>query len=135
MALPLRHPRVWLVIGWSMVALAMLVSLLPGEKLPSTGVNDKLEHMLAYTVLTVWFTGIYPRTRYAVIAIGLFLMGALLEWAQGALNVGRESDFRDLIANVIGISIGISLALVWLGGWAQRIEAWAQRVEAWARKT
>lgn len=127
MPLPLRHPRVWLAIGWTMVALAMVASLLPGEKLPVTGVNDKLEHMFAYTVLAVWFAGIYPRSRYLVIGIGLFLMGAAIEWAQGVMNVGRQSDLRDLIANSIGISAGLTLAFAWLGGWTQRLEEWTSR--------
>jgi hypothetical protein len=127
MVLPLKHPRAWLVIGWVMVAFVILVSLLPGGKLPVTGVNDKVEHLLFYTLLAVWFAGIYPRSRYVVIGLGLFLMGAAIEWAQGAMNLGRQSDFRDLIANSVGISIGLCLALVWLGGWAQRLEARAPK--------
>lgn len=126
MLLPLKHPRVWLVIGWAMVALAILVSLLPGGKLPPTGVNDKFGHGLVYTLLAVWFAGIYPRSRYLVIGLGLFLMGVAVEWAQGAMNLGRQSDFRDVIANSVGISMGLCLALVWLGGWVQRLEARAK---------
>jgi VanZ family protein len=127
MLLPLRHPRAWLVIGWVMIVFAIVASLAPSHKLPVTGVSDKLEHALAYTVLAVWFAGIYPRSRYVIIAISLFVMGLLIEWAQGAMNLGRQSDFRDLIANSLGIAFGFALALTWLGGWAQRLEAWNRR--------
>ena len=127
MLLPLRHPRGWLVIGWAMIVFAILASLAPHEKLPHTGVNDKFEHTLAYTVLALWFAGIYPRSRYMIIAIGLFVMGLVIEWAQGAMNLGRQSDFRDLIANSVGIAFGLALALTWLGGWAQRLEAWSRK--------
>lgn len=127
MVLPLRHSRAWLVIGWCMVAGAVLASLLPTANLPTTGVNDKLEHSFAYALLTVWFAGIYPRSRYVLIAIGLFLLGLAIEWAQGAMALGRHSDFRDLIANTIGIGVGLTLALLWLGGWAQWLEARVRR--------
>lgn len=123
MVLPLRYARVWLVLGWCLITAAVLASLLPTAHLPSTGANDKFEHSLAYAVLTLWFTGIYPRSRYVLIAVGLFAMGLAIEWAQGAMALGRHSDFGDLIANTIGIAIGMTLALLWLGGWAQRIEA------------
>jgi VanZ family protein len=127
MLLALRHPRVWLVIGWLLVAASVYASLIPSYKLPPAGVNDKIEHFAAYVLLTLWFTGIYPRSRYVVIAIGLFCLGLFIEWAQGAMNVGRQADVRDILANSIGISVGVALALLWLGGWAQRLETWTRR--------
>jgi glycopeptide antibiotics resistance protein len=77
--------------------------------------------------MTVWFAGIYPRSRYALIALGLFLMGIVIEWVQGAMNLGRESDLRDVLANSVGIVAGLTLALAWLGGWAQRLESWTRK--------
>jgi VanZ family protein len=127
MVLALRHPRAWLVIGWSLVVLAVIASLAPGKSLPSTGLSDKLEHALAYTLLTVWFAGIYPRSRYFIIGFGLFCMGLLIEWAQGAMNLGRVSDAQDVIANTAGIVLGLILSFAGLGGWAQRVEALARR--------
>ncbi len=126
MVLPLRHSRAWLALGWLMVAGAIIVSLLPGEKLPPTGVSDKIEHAFAYMLLSVWFTGIYPRTRYPVIALALFAMGLLIEWCQGAMDLGRHSDLRDVLANSIGIAVGLTLSVLWLGAWAQRLEAWVR---------
>src|SRR5262245_45473662 len=115
MLLPLRHPRLWLVLGWVFVVLATVSGIVPSQALPQGG-NDKVEHMVGYALLTLWFTGIYPRSRYAMIAGLLFLMGLAIEWAQGAMHVGRSADFRDVIANVTGILIGLSLAWVALGG-------------------
>jgi VanZ family protein len=128
MLLPLRHPRLWLIIGWGFVALSTLANLVPAEKLPTPhGLNDKVEHMVGYALLSLWFAGIYPRSRYPMIAGGLFLMGVFIEWLQGAMHFGRTADFRDVIANVTGIAIGLSLAWFALGGWAQRVEAWTKR--------
>jgi VanZ family protein len=128
MLLPLRHPRFWLVLGWVFVAVATVASLVPVQRLPlPAGVNDKFAHVAGYGLLTLWFTGIYPRSRYVMIAIGLFLMGVLIEWAQGSMHVGRQADVRDVVANCAGIGVGLMLASVWLGGWAQRVEGWARR--------
>ena len=123
----LRYRRALLVIGWIMVAAAVLASLLPAQKLPVTGVSDKLEHAFAYMVLALWFAGVYPRSRYAFIALGLFTMGVVIEWAQGAMDLGRHSDFRDILANSTGIALGLTLALVGLGGWAHRLESLVRR--------
>lgn len=127
MRLVLRHPRFWLGAGWTLVIAAIVVSLMPGHSLPQTGFGDKVEHALAYTFLTLWFTGIYPRSSYARIGLGMLALGIGLEIAQGMLPFGRQMDFRDVIANSLGIALGLAIALMGLGGWAQRIEAWVRR--------
>ena len=124
--LPVRHPRLWLVIGWVLIALAVFVSLLPAASLPQIGVSDKFEHTSTYAFLALWFAGLYPRSRYVVIGLGLFAMGVTIEWAQGAMHMGRQSDYRDVIANSIGIVAGLLLAALWLGGWAERIDGWTR---------
>ena len=110
-----------------MVASALLVSLLPGESLPSTGMSDKLEHAIAYAILALWFAGIYPRSRYGLIALGLFIMGVGVEFAPGAMHLGRHADARDVVANTSGIAIGLTLALTVVGSWAQRLETLLNR--------
>lgn len=125
--LVLRHPRTWLVIGWTLVILATYVSLIPAKSLPSVGVSDKFEHAFGYAVLTLWFTGIYPRSRYLYIAIGMFLLGVTIEFLQGAMHLGRMRDYHDVIANTGGIAIGLIAARLGLGGWAQWIESKARQ--------
>lgn len=124
--LPVRHPRWWLVLGWAFILFAVIVCLLPGKALPNTGVNDKIEHWMLYAFLTVWFCGLYPRSRYVFIATALFLMGGGIELAQGAMHMGREADIRDVVANTAGIVVGLLLALAGLGGWAQWIDGWTR---------
>jgi VanZ family protein len=85
-------------------------------------VNDKVEHAAGYMVLTIWFAGMYPRSRYPWIAIALFAMGVMVEFLQGWMSVGRNRDALDVLANTTGIAIGLSLALTLLDGWAQRVE-------------
>jgi VanZ family protein len=122
MLLPLRHPRLWLGGGWVLVGLALLASLSPAQNLPDIGASDKLEHLTAYALMTLWFAGIYPRSRYIMIGIGMFLLGALIEAAQGSMSWGRQADVYDMLANTTGIVAGLIAAWLGLGGWAQRVE-------------
>ena len=127
MRLSLRHPWVWLGLGWTFIAFAIVVGLVPGQKLPPTGVSDKVEHAVAYTLLTLWFAGVYPRTSYWRVGLGMLALGVSIEIAQGLMPFGRQTDFRDVVANSLGIAVGLGIALIGLGGWAQRIESWARR--------
>src|SRR5690242_19926855 len=124
MLLPLRHPRVWLTLGWIAVALAIYFCLAPGGIPGLERANDKVMHIVGYLLLTVWFTGIYPRSRYIVISLLLLAMGILIEILQGAMHMGRMQELRDVYADAIGIIAGITLAFALLGGWAQRVESW-----------
>lgn len=123
MHLPLRYPRFWLAAGWSLIVLATIASLLPTQRLPQIGASDKLHHVAAYAAMALWFAGIYPKTRYVVIGLGLFVMGLIIEWAQSAMQLGRQAELYDVIANTSGIALGLFAAWLGLGGWAQRIEA------------
>jgi glycopeptide antibiotics resistance protein len=57
----------------------------------------------------------------------MFLLGIVIEIAQGLMPFGRQADLRDVFANSIGILLGFVIALMGVGGWAQRIEAWARK--------
>jgi VanZ family protein len=128
MLLALRHPRLWLVSGWILVVLAVIVSIMPLSEMPKMGgVSDKLEHAVAYSALALWFAGIYPKSRYPLIGVALLVMGIVIEGLQGAMNLGRHADMRDVYANTLGIVCGLLLALIWLGGWAQRVESWTKK--------
>ena len=128
--LSLRYPRLWLGLGWGAVALAILVCLAPIEKLPQPpNLSDKTEHFAAYLLLSVWFAGIYRRGRYWIIAAGLVVMGVLIEFAQGAMGLGRHADARDVIANCSGVLAGLLLCWFGLGAWAQWVESLVSKTQ------
>ncbi|MFL6548892.1 MAG: VanZ family protein [Povalibacter sp.] len=122
--LPVRHGKAWLATGWALVITAIVVCLLPGQDLPNTHVGDKYEHFICYAVLTSYFAGLYSRSSYWKIAVALLCMGIAIEFAQGAMHLGRNADPLDVVANSIGIVIGLVLSLAGLGRWAQWIDSW-----------
>jgi VanZ family protein len=124
--LSVRHTRAWRVLSCVVIVAAIVVCLLPAADLPKTSINDKFEHTFAYVLLTLWFAGLYPRSRYWVVALGLFLMGVAIEFAQAGMHMGRQGDVRDVVANSTGIVVGIALAFAGLGGWAQWIDGWTR---------
>lgn len=123
--LPLQYPRTWLFLAWLAVLAAFAAGLIPFGGGPSLGlINDKALHASGYVALTLLLCGIYPRTRYLWIALGLFAMGVSVEYLQGWMSYGRQREPMDIVANSVGIAIGLMLAFAVLGGWALRVESY-----------
>lgn len=117
--------RSWWVAGGIVLALAIAVaSLLPPKDLPSVQLWDKFEHAFAYFALAAWFGGVLRRDRYPWLAIALVAFGIGIEVAQGAMGIGRTADLRDVLADAVGIAIGVAVALLGTGGWMHGVERW-----------
>jgi VanZ family protein len=126
--LPLAHARAWIVASVLLVVTVLYLSLAPltvPVDLPTH--FDKIEHAAAYVFLVVWFTGLVARPRYWRVALALVVFGLMIEFLQAAMPLGRQGDPWDVLANVIGIGIGLALARGVTGGWALKVEAWLNR--------
>ena len=119
--LPLRYPLLWLALGWLLVIGVCVGSLIPGDMLPTISIRDKLLHAGSYFLLMTWFAGLYRRRHHAVIAAVLLGLGIALDLIQGG-TATRTFDLRDILANALGILLGLVLALWFLEGWCQRLE-------------
>ncbi len=88
----------------SLIAIGV-VSLLPREVLPETGISDKLGHFAAYGALALlaWLAYAEETTRRRVM-IALVLYGALLEGLQSFIP-GRFFSIGDMIANGGGVAL------------------------------
>ena len=110
---PLKLRRVWLAIGYSLVASVVYLSLTsspvdPGLDIPY---EDKLYHALPYFTLMFWFAQIYHEpVKRNVIAVMFILMGVLFEYLQ-SFDPNRYYEFADMIANTTGVLLGLLLAL------------------------
>lgn len=119
----LQYPKLWLGLGWGLVALVVILSLLPGKILHDIDflVSDKIQHALAYATVMIWFAGIYRSSSYRWIVPGLVLMGIGLEFLQ-LKYFHRQFEVRDMLANTAGVAAGLVLARYVFGGWCGRVE-------------
>lgn len=119
----LRYRRLWFGVGVLIALAVAVVCLMPGRKLPDVRVSDKMEHLLAFAMLAFWFGSILVRRDFFWLAVALIAFGGLIELAQGAMRFGREADIKDLLADSIGVVLGLALALTPLGRWARWLES------------
>lgn len=123
----LRYTRRWQVAGFLLLLFVLIAALVP--KLPfhdltlQFRISDKVMHIVAFTFLAAWFSGQYERKSYWRIALGLIAFGVLIELVQNTINY-RTSEWMDLVGDVIGISAGLIIAVLGVGGWSKRLEEW-----------
>lgn len=105
---------IWLAMGWLWIAVIFYLSLMPHPPEPvSFNNSDKLEHLLAYCFLMLWFCQLdgFSRLRLAVAFVA---MGVGLEVLQGMTSY-RTFEYADMLANSTGVLIGWILAHTTLG--------------------
>src|SRR4051812_4068933 len=100
--------RLWWGLGGALVAAAIVLCLLPGHEIPGVfELNDKASHLLGHGALALYFSGLIPRRRWWKIFVFLLLLGTAIEFAQYYMNVGRDGDPRDVLANSCGALLGL----------------------------
>jgi VanZ family protein len=120
----LAHTRLWWTLGIALIALITLLSLLPLRGPPMHLPNgDKLNHLLAYVLLTTWFGQLLPasvRAR-AGLLLALVAYGASIEGLQ-SLTGYRSAEWADMAANITGMVLGLGLLRTRLGHTLRAIE-------------
>ena len=119
----IRYRGLWLLIGIAMVITISLACLLPGKDLPEVHIWDKAEHMIAFGSLAFWFGSIVIRRDLPWVAIGVIAFGGLIEVLQGTMGLGRDADWHDLLADSVGVALGLALVVTPLGRWVHWFEA------------
>ena len=120
---PLRRPWLWLGLWLLAQGLVLLVCLLPHTELPPVPRNgDKVEHALAFFVLAAAAVQLFATPR-ALLRAGawLLLLGVGIEFAQGTFTPDRSADPLDVVADSVGILLG--LATVWMP-WRDALLRW-----------
>tara|TARA_B100000508_G_C11292286_1_gene195753 strand:+ start:83 stop:493 length:411 start_codon:yes stop_codon:yes gene_type:complete len=105
----LQFQWLWQLVGLTLVVLVFWGCLKPPSDDIGFSLNDKLVHFMAYFVLALWYGGIVQKRFHAVIAVLLIGMGVLIEWLQ--IQTGyRHAEWADVLANLVGIIMGLLLA-------------------------
>lgn len=107
------HHRAKIIFGLKIAAVLcalviLIVSLLPNNgNLPAPSLNDKINHIIGYGVLTgLGVLAWRGRTRLLFVAI-VTAQSGIVEILQANMSLGRNGDLYDMIANLIGITLGV----------------------------
>lgn len=117
----LAHKKNALLISLIYTLLLLIVCLISLEELPEEAVKkgDKVFHFLAYILLTwLWFNTIskyFKLNTIVVIFITIFfctIFGIIIEYLQSTFTSFRAADYKDVIANTIGVVTAAIIILV-----------------------
>ena len=108
---PFQRPWLWAGLWMLAIALVVVGSLLPGKDLPQVHVNDKVEHFLAYALLSAGAVQLFARRlSWGFVCVVLVLMGIGIEYMQAEMGLGRMLDRNDALANTVGVLLGLATA-------------------------
>ena len=109
MALTL-YRRFRVPVFWTVVAIVYVFAILPQQRAPTLGMSDKTDHITAFLVLTLLARSAYRQSPGWLLAIGLSLFGALIEFSQAIPFLGRDASVWDWVADTAAILVGLGLA-------------------------
>ena len=107
----LHHPlvqRVARTIFAIGLGLTLAIMVTPADDLADPGVDDKVAHALTFLGLAV--LGRLALVPARALAVALTAYAALTEVLQALLPIGRRGDPLDLLADAIGVGLGLLLS-------------------------
>ena len=102
-------------------AALIFASLVKPENIPDIDVDysDKIFHFLAYCLLTLlWFSAFFYhfnlKEKKAMIYAAMFsiIFGIIIEVLQDKLTIYRSLDVYDVVANTLGVILGVSVLVI-----------------------
>ncbi len=120
--LPLRYPRFWLGSSLMLLIAILVMSAIRSPVILTFSHSDKWMHMLAFTFLMIWFSGLVHFRLSPVVAAGLLIYGILIELLQ-TFFVYRYSETADVLFDLFGILIGWAISAAGLRHWCEKAEA------------
>jgi VanZ family protein len=108
----LRYFKLWLAIGYALMAFIIYMSLTsePVEIELGFPYQDKFFHALAYFSLMGWFAQIFHvQSQRVAFAIAFVMMGVILEYMQ-SFDPARYYETEDMVANILGVAVAVFLA-------------------------
>lgn len=99
-------------IFWLFLAATAYSTLMPVPPVDPTQSNDKLQHAVAFGLLTLTLAISYPRLRWWQMALIAIAIGGMVEILQGVMGLGRSADWYDWGADIIGaVATAIPIAV------------------------
>ena len=95
---------------WAALIFAFVMALLPKPPPIPGEPSDKVQHIIAFAVLTVLALAGDPRAARLAQALGLFGLGALIELLQMIPALNRDAQLADWLADSAAVVVVMALA-------------------------
>jgi len=99
-------------------------ALKPGGPPAGFPYADKVYHASAFFLLSAWFAGLFERRAYLWLAAAMLVLGIGIEIAQYLMPYGRTAEVGDVLADAVGMVLGLLLAVLLRDSLFARIEKW-----------
>lgn len=107
----LFSPRLHRPLFWLLASFSLVMALLPQPPSFTTyELGDKVQHMLAFAVLTVIGRLAWPQVALRRLVLLLLLYGAAIEVLQMIPSLHRDADPRDWVADGAAIALAVVFA-------------------------
>lgn len=95
---------------WPLIIFATYMALSPNPMaMPTDHMGDKVNHMIAFAVLTLISRVAYPTTSPWRVLERMALFGALIEVFQAIPELHRDCDWRDWVADMVATLVVLVL--------------------------
>ncbi|WP_077512360.1 hypothetical protein [Sphingomonas sp. LM7] len=95
---------------WAALAFAFVMAVLPHPPQLPGEPTDKIQHVLAFTVLTALACAAWPAASRLRLLLALSGFGALIELVQAIPALHRSADWRDWLADTGAILAVLAIA-------------------------
>ncbi len=117
-------PRRLLVLTfWTALMFAFVMAVLPKPPALPGAPADKVQHIIAFVVLTGLARVAYPRARAVALLVAFAAFGALIELVQMIPALGRTAALDDWIADVAATAVMLAVLAVVRALWRKRLAA------------
>lgn len=117
--------RLFRLVFWAATLFAFVMAVLPHPPQLPGEPTDKVQHILAFAVLTGLAVAGWPGSAWWRLLLGLSGFGLLIELVQAIPALHRSADWRDWLADT-----GAILAVLALAAVVERVRNGAQPVAA-----
>ena len=101
-----------LIVYWIILFIATSI---PAQSVPSFGVSDKVNHLLAYFILSILLyltfsfqeKSLFAKRNAALLTIAVVLLYGVLDELHQMLIPGRSAEFLDWAADAVGAICGV----------------------------
>lgn len=94
---------------WAATLFAFVMATLPQPMIELSS-SDKLQHMLAFLVLTLLGSAAFRGVSRLRLMLAMTAFGGLIEIVQMVPELHRDAEWSDWLADILAVLIGIAVA-------------------------